>query len=416
MKILLKNLKNLRQLEPRLEWAMRTKSFLMSKIEEKETGNFVERFHIFILRLERKLIPSPVKIIATLLVLSLASGTTLAAKAAIPGNPLYPVKTQIEKVELVLATTPKAEAVVHLNHAKNRIFEVEQLNKKDPMIMADQINNTVKNLKKDITASQNSLEIAEKDENNVEAVVAVAVQLNQGAVQASQVLNQTVTNVSSEEIKQTVSEAVETTEAVQDNTTSLIVDKKVNGLVSDRTVTTDQVKEIVVNNINTIENKIKSVEEKVNQIESVKVNEAINQQEGIVDTDLKKEDVVEIINKKEEARQVLEEAKKLVNETALSEALVKAKESKEIAQETQRVLNKIDKVIQEASNQNQTSGTEIDNKLIPGQIYSTTTASSTVLEVSPIIELGGINNEEEPVIDKPAGSEPLIETTPPTTN
>lgn len=410
MKNYIKNLKNLREIGPSIEWTARTKNLLLNHptlADHPASFDIFSQLQIFIYRVERKLIPSPVKIIATLLVLSLAGGTTLAAKAAIPGNPLYPVKTQIEKVELVLTTSSKKEAQVHLKHAKNRIFEVEQLTKIDQPAKDVQINKTVKNLEKSITAAQSSLESAEQEESNIETVVTVAVQINDGAMQANQMLNQTAVTVNSDAIKQTVSEATSATEMVLDNTTNLVIDKKENGEISEAVVSTEKVKEMVTNNINIIENKNKIVEEKVNQIETEKVNEAITNPAVTNNQNLNKEEVRAVADKPEEAKLVLEEARKLVNETALSQAMEKAKESKEITMETEKVLEKIDKVIKEQANLE--SDQAIKN-LPPISNNSTSTPSSTGLMIKPFIELGGINNEADPL--GKLEEEPVIEKTP----
>lgn len=412
MKNFINNLKELKKIEPNVDWTIKTRNLLMSDpaLADSRKITLAEHLHIFILRLERRIIPSPVKVMATLLVFLLATGTTLAAKAAIPGNPLYPIKTQIEKVELVLVTTSHAEAVVHLKHAKNRIYEVEQLAKKDYLTKEIEINKVVKNLKKDITAAQNSLEVADKEDDNVGAVVAAAVQINEGAIQASQALNQAASQVNSEETLQTVNEVVEVTENVQNNTTGLIVDKKVSGQVDDDIVTTEQVKQIVVNNINTIEDKIKTVEEKVSQIEPITIAEAINQVSDTKLDALREQDVTDVINKKEEAKQVLEEARKLVNETSLSEAVAKTQESKELTMETEKVLNKIDQVYKD---QQTMVDTGQKNIIKPYQNNSTTTASTTGLILEQIIEFGGINNEPETGLPEDStDDEAIIEKTP----
>lgn len=409
---IIKNLKGLKGVEPDFEWSVRTKKYLLSQINTvKEKENFSDKLRVFTLRLERKFIPSPVKIVATLLVFMLAGGTTLAAKAAIPGNPLYPLKTRIEKVELVFVTSSKKEAKVHLRHAKNRVFEVEQLAKQGSSESEEQINQVVINLKNNITAAQNYLESAENEGEDIEKVVEVAVQVNEGAGVASQVLNQTVTNITSEETKKKVNEAAEATDTIQESTTNLIVDKKATGEVSDEVVTNEKVKEIVIKNLNRIEGKNNIVKEKVSQVVQEKVNEAIKQkQEGevITSNDLNEEEVEKMITKPEEAGLILEEARKLVEEDSLSEAMDKAKTSQDITKDTEKVLEKIDEIL--AGQEEAITEENNEENIINPSLENFTT--TTILEIEPIIELGGINNEEDPYINGDTEEEPVIENTP----
>lgn len=63
-----------------------------------------------------------------ILALSLGAGSSYAAESALPGDPLYVVKTQInERVESALAVSPAAKAKVALAHTENRLMEAEQL-------------------------------------------------------------------------------------------------------------------------------------------------------------------------------------------------------------------------------------------------------------------------------------------------
>ncbi|HVL90974.1 MAG TPA: DUF5667 domain-containing protein [Actinomycetota bacterium] len=51
----------------------------------------------------------------------------VSAGSALPGSPLYGVKTAKERIELALARGPVDRGFVHLRHAKQRLDEVEQL-------------------------------------------------------------------------------------------------------------------------------------------------------------------------------------------------------------------------------------------------------------------------------------------------
>lgn len=66
--------------------------------------------------------------IIVLILLSLSGGLAVVSKSALPGDALYVVKTSIdEPIEEALAFGPKAEGAVHVDHALERLREVEQL-------------------------------------------------------------------------------------------------------------------------------------------------------------------------------------------------------------------------------------------------------------------------------------------------
>jgi hypothetical protein len=60
----------------------------------------------------------------------LSAGTATYAYTSddvLPGNPLYPVREQIEKIEEAIASTPDARTQVVINHAARRAKEVQKL-------------------------------------------------------------------------------------------------------------------------------------------------------------------------------------------------------------------------------------------------------------------------------------------------
>ena len=66
--------------------------------------------------------------VALILILLLGAGTSVAAKEALPGDLLYPIKIHLnENVESILAITPKATAEVNAKQATRRIVEAETL-------------------------------------------------------------------------------------------------------------------------------------------------------------------------------------------------------------------------------------------------------------------------------------------------
>jgi hypothetical protein len=66
--------------------------------------------------------------------LLVATGTTLAAQQALPGDPLYPVKIYVnEPVATLLAHSPEAKAETTLRQAQARVWEAAQLSAQDKL-------------------------------------------------------------------------------------------------------------------------------------------------------------------------------------------------------------------------------------------------------------------------------------------
>lgn len=70
---------------------------------------------------------------AVTVVTSMLSGGAIAmANESLPGNPLYPVKLAVEKARIELARDNKTKSKVYLSIAKERIQELNQINKDNP--------------------------------------------------------------------------------------------------------------------------------------------------------------------------------------------------------------------------------------------------------------------------------------------
>ncbi|MCS6845853.1 MAG: DUF5667 domain-containing protein [Caldilineales bacterium] len=76
------------------------------------------------LRRSPALVTAAIVIVVVLLV---TGGTTYASYAALPGTPLYPVKTTIERVQLALQDDWAEQAELHLRFAERRLQEAAQL-------------------------------------------------------------------------------------------------------------------------------------------------------------------------------------------------------------------------------------------------------------------------------------------------
>jgi hypothetical protein len=121
----------------------KSKSFLLLKdfmnqhrLENKEiskikTGTYIKSPFFNIFFPVRK---SMVVGVLGLLLFFTGSEVIFAANSALPGEPLYPIKINInEKVESFLAVSPKAKAEVKIEQALTRLKEAEQLSSQNKL-------------------------------------------------------------------------------------------------------------------------------------------------------------------------------------------------------------------------------------------------------------------------------------------
>lgn len=111
--------------------------------------------------------PSPAfKLVGILLVaillVSATSGVALASQNALPGDPLYPVKLQVEEVALALTPSNAGDAQLHIEFAGRRLSEIQglvQAGRYDP------IPGTVNQFESDVSEALDAVErIAIQDE------------------------------------------------------------------------------------------------------------------------------------------------------------------------------------------------------------------------------------------------------------
>ena len=100
---------------------------------------------------------------AIILITLLGTGASAIAKGALPGDLFYPVKINFnEKVESVLAITPKASALIQVEQATRRIEEAESLAIKGELTA--KINTEIKNrFSKKVEAIDKSFKQMEKE-------------------------------------------------------------------------------------------------------------------------------------------------------------------------------------------------------------------------------------------------------------
>lgn len=130
--------------------------------------------------------------VATFLIVAMTGGTVMAAKGALPGDTLYPVKRIAEKVESTLAPTPAVKANVEASHASERLNEIIVLQQR--VVEANESDSRSQ-------LEQRELKAREQTENEVETALNVLKDLqikfeSSGKNQDASVLNKALEQLS----------------------------------------------------------------------------------------------------------------------------------------------------------------------------------------------------------------------------
>ncbi|PIR07005.1 MAG: hypothetical protein COV55_01095 [Candidatus Komeilibacteria bacterium CG11_big_fil_rev_8_21_14_0_20_36_20] len=434
-------LKNLAELQPNKKWEDTTKYDLLSEISaqnrlmkaQKLTNS--EKVDLFVSRVMRRTVPSVSKVIAGFLIIMMGSGVGFAAQASVPGEVLWPIKRSIEKAELTVTLSPVRETEVHIKHVNKRLAEIDKIVK--DLNKTDQPGQTVKSekaikkavghLEQDVTAVDTSLKIVKEEKKPVEAVslakkVKDATKETKNKVSSLEEANKSKNAVFkealndvkkfNEEAKESaVNLAVEVHEEVESAMKKSVIDQEISTnsttpqtYIEERDAQTikNLVTEIIASEIDDLSSEIKNTKEKVDVAGEEQENNtdaSVGQQEDLTN-------INSIKSKPGAAEVVLDEAKVLLGEGALKDALNKVSESKEINSEAETVLEQI------SNNKQAENKDSIDS----GQTASTTPADmdGNLKEESETVEASAVGIDEvelkeveleEPVVDDSAVTE-----------
>src|SRR3989338_1165837 len=228
---LVKQFNKLQKIGPSMEWTENTRNFLVAKVTQDNIGcepawTFV--FKLNSMALVRRIMPSPTKAISFLIIIGLIGGTKMAAQAEyIPKRPLYTVKRTFEKIELVMALTPESETKVNLKHATKRKEEAVKIAQKEdiaPEEKAENINTVVKSMEQNITAANNTLQIASESDKNSEGTAKMAKEINKNVSANIKDLDK-VRETSSEAVGEVVDEALDELEKAEDTSIKVLIDQ-----------------------------------------------------------------------------------------------------------------------------------------------------------------------------------------------
>ncbi len=163
-KIIIEQLKKLRQVRPDAGWQKTNREILMNQIYGPDTGNYVTAPKaVWTMPLRwLKAVPQPVLAVFVLVVILLTSGIVgiQAAKDSIPGDSLYIAKIINEKTQLALTFNDTKKAQLGLTFAGNRAEELRKVLDEPATESAEKsetVEKLVQNFKKEISDAKSRI-------------------------------------------------------------------------------------------------------------------------------------------------------------------------------------------------------------------------------------------------------------------
>lgn len=352
-------LKNISELQPDKRWKATTKFEVLAEINSQNRLmkamqlSASEKTDLFVSRVVRRLLPSASKVIAGFLIVFMGTGLGIVAQASVPGEPLWPIKRSLEKAELTLTLSPVRETEVHVKHVNERVNEIDKILTTKPSASSEQkekaIKKAVVHLERDVKAVDTSLKVVREDKKPIEVVelakkVKEATDETKNKVESiktsndngNMVINNALNDVEklTNETESTVLNiAVEVHDQVvsaQNNGTSTPGD--LNGTTTSELKQTDSkevaavkavVNEIISTEIDQLTNKIATAKDKVDAVP--------NQPDPTTGIATSSPDIKVVKDSLDEAQADLNEAKSLLQEGSVKEAVDKVVKTQSVS-------------------------------------------------------------------------------------
>ncbi|MGE5392132.1 MAG: DUF5667 domain-containing protein [Candidatus Saccharibacteria bacterium] len=151
---------------------------------------------------------------SVIVVISLAIGTAAASLESLPGQPLYSLKTVVEKVQMKLATDDAQRANLQIKFANNRLDELEKVLEKNKQgeISGQEVQQIVTKTVKDLESTNTAITQTKTSSDKPVAILTKLVDLNNKQT----ALLQTATVQSEGEVKIELQKALEASQLTKD--------------------------------------------------------------------------------------------------------------------------------------------------------------------------------------------------------
>lgn len=354
-KTIIKNLKKIKDIEsvgrPNASWVSTNRGILMHQInpqnkqlEVQSSKYYYEYFsQLFAVKVVRPTM-------LALMVFGLYFGysaVTLAAKASLPGEALYPIKVLSEKIQIATTIGDEGKVKLKMDFVSRRGDELHQIARQpvDDKTKSEKISTTVKQITEDVNAVKNTMEKMALSANN-SATINTAKVVDEKTLKIEKDIVGAHASLSIEvkkEVAKDVKEAIAKTEEAGSSALSVMVNQSANKdaktgnpVVTDKELTqrlTDRIKnsELTVDVAIIEVNKI-STSTSVSDLNRISVpNNPVVTATGTTATSTTlKAAILEMSAKPLEAKEVIESAKNLLDKKDFSSVITKLSETQNI--------------------------------------------------------------------------------------
>lgn len=423
------------ELQPDRVWENKTKYQILAEISsqnrlmQSQKLTSTDRADMFFMNFLGKVSPSFSKVVAVFLIIMMGSGVGVVAQASVPGETLWPVKRSMEEIELSLTFNPIKETEVHIKHVGKRVKEIDKILQSDsaqPNRKEKAIKQAVSHLETDVNSVDSSLKVVKEEKKPTEVVELVKkvadasqeVKTSLEASQASNANNQVINDALKDaaqvndqvkdsavnlavQVHQEVTAAATTSQLPENNSTSTasstansVTPVTNNATTQEAAAVKAVVTQIIVSEINNLSQEISNTKEKVDNVTKEDLN-VLSAKETKIDSTSKIIADISVVKETPAAATVaLDQAKVLVQEGSLKDAMDKVSESKEIKKQADVILDKLQVVAQDKaiSDQNASSTPATTSTSTPKAI---STSSPKLLEADSNIGLTGVEVKVE---------------------
>lgn len=240
-----KRLKSLKKVQPTDEWQHRQWNFLLSKINSSSSPGISFSFwqkvgHVFYHFSAFR--PVGNLLLAVVMVIFGSWAAFAATERSLPGNTLYPVKLQFEKIRLSLTVDKKTRAQRQVALTEKRLQELHTLvqqSSEENQISYNELGVTVKNINDNLKKIKDNVQELSEESGNGDAV-AVIREIDKKTNKISDTLHQTVEQLPVE-VKVTVNQAVDEALETVSDTGELALEYLIQKGLSDQSVSEEEI-------------------------------------------------------------------------------------------------------------------------------------------------------------------------------
>lgn len=381
----LQQIRSIDRMRPDQAWVQKTRADLLRHIAATSTETVKPAPHSFLHMSERMsgifaiFVPQPIAAVVrplatAVMVLAVAvSGwiASVSASYSIPGDVLYNVKIAAEKTQVAVATVTGADewkAQLHMKFATERARETKEVVAKNIPESSEQATNAMESLNKSIVAASDSIkdvsdtepekaiELARDANTKTEEIVTTLnqvtkdttlvgdIDLTKKVVETTKLVNETsISTVEAMVHKQTEEGTVAASEEVKD-----LVAKKINTILQEQKVTTEAIAQVQTVSSSTVSSTVLPIVVPIvsdtNKMTSSTVTSSVS---VLVPTQTVEQAVQKANQTSAVAEGVVKEAKDLVDNNQIIEAIQKVKEANQATQEAKQAVVEAQKIVKD---------------------------------------------------------------------